>query len=202
MLHLKNESGLELHPQKKIIKAGEYAAYLQAHAIIDEAKKQAQDILNKAQEAFEAERKKGLELGMIEGKEKISEHMLDTISKTVKSLESFEEQVVDLVMRALKRIIGEMDDKELIKRVVQQAISMVRNQKRVTLKASPNDAKHLHEELDSILKKFPGVDYIDIIPDDRIVDGSCMLETDIGVVDARIDVQLEAIEKSLKKSIR
>lgn len=202
MLYLKNESGLELLPNKKIIKAQEYSAYVDAHAIIDEAKQQAQAILSKAQDAFEAERKKGMEIGMIEGKEKISEHMLDTISQTVRSLETFEEQVVELVMRALKRIIGEMDDKELVKRVVEQAISMVRNQKRVTLKASPNDAKYLQTEVDSILKKFPGVDYIDVIADERITEGSCMLETDIGVVDARIDIQLEAIQKSLMKSIK
>ena len=39
------------------------------------------------------------------------------------------------------------------------------------------------------------------IADSRLSDGGCILETDVGVVDASIDVQLQAIENSLSKSL-
>ncbi len=202
MLHVKIAEGTHLLPEKKIIKALEYAQYVEYHSLIAEAKAKAEAILAGAQKAFDEERKKGFAKGEEEGKAKLAEHMLESIDKSIRNLEAFEEQVIDIVMKALNRILGEMEDKDKITRVVKQSLALGRNQKRVALKVNPSDARILEAEVDEVLKSFPGIGYIDIIADGRIPAGSCMLETDIGVVDARLDVQVEAIRKSLTKSIK
>ncbi len=202
MLHVKIAEGTHLLPEKKIIKALEYAQYVEYHSLIAEAKAKAEAILAGAQKAFDEERKKGFAKGEEEGKAKLAEHMLESIDKSIRNLEAFEEQVIDIVMKAINRILGEMEDKDKITRVVKQSLALVRNQKRVALKVNPSDARILEAEVDEVLKSFPGIGYIDIIADGRIPAGSCMLETDIGVVDARLDVQVEAIRKSLTKSIK
>ncbi len=202
MLHVKTAEGTYLLPDTKIIKAAQYSQYMEYHGLINEAKAKAEAIIAGAQKAFDEERKKGFAKGEEEGKAKLAEHMMESISKSIHNLEAFEEQVIDIVMKALTRILGEMDDKEKITRVVKQSLALVRNQKRVALKVNPSDARILEAEVDEVLKSFPGIGYIDVIADNRIPVGSCMLETDIGVVDARLDVQVEAIRKSLTKSIK
>lgn len=202
MLHVKIAEGTHLLPEKKIVKALEYAQYVEYHSLIAEAKAKAEAIIAGAQKAFDEERKKGFTKGEEEGKAKLAEHMLESIDKSISNLEAFEEQVIDIVMKAINRILGEMEDKDKITRVVKQSLALVRNQKRVALKVNPSDARILEAEVDEVLKSFPGIGYIDIIADGRIPAGSCMLETDIGVVDARLDVQVEAIRKSLTKSIK
>lgn len=202
MLHVKIAEGTHLLPEKKIVKALEYAQYVEYHSLIAEAKAKAEAIIAGAQKAFDEERKKGFAKGEEEGKAKLAEHMLESIDKSISNLEAFEEQVIDIVMKAINRILGEMEDKDKITRVVKQSLALVRNQKRVALKVNPSDARILEAEVDEVLKSFPGIGYIDIIADGRIPAGSCMLETDIGVVDARLDVQVEAIRKSLTKSIK
>lgn len=202
MLHVNTAEGTHLLPEKKIVKALEYAQYVEYHSLIAEAKAKAEAIIAGAQKAFDAERKKGFAKGEEEGKAKLAEHMLESMDKSIRNLEAFEEQVIDIVMKAINRILGEMEDKDKITRVVKQSLALVRNQKRVALKVNPSDARILEAEVDEVLKNFPGIGYIDIIADGRIPTGSCMLETDIGVVDARLDVQVEAIRKSLTKSIK
>lgn len=201
MLHIKN-AGFEFHPKKKVIKASEYAAFLKGQEIIQFAEQEAARIREEAKQAYAEEKARGLEEGLQEGKQKISEHMMEAVSKTVKNIETFEGQLIDLVTSAVRKIIGDLDDSERITRVVKNALSMLRNEKKVTLRVSPGDATLLQERIDEILKDFPGIDYIDITTDNRIEKGNCTLVSDIGVVDVRIDLQLEAIKKSLSKSIR
>lgn len=202
MFHLKHEPGLSLTPTKKILKAKEYGAFVQAQEIIALAKEEAAAIKQKAQEDYEAEKKRGFKEGMLEGKEKISEHMVTSVATTVQQLESFEGEVIEIVMNAVKRIIGELDDTERISRVVKKALAVVRNQKKIILRVHPKDSERLQKQLDTILEDFPGIAFLDITPDSRMKEGDCMLETDIGSVDARIAVQLEAIKKSLINAVK
>ena len=41
-----------------------------------------------------------------------------------------------------------------------------------------------------------------VLPDDRLAEDGCVLETEIGVVDASIQTQLRAIEKALINSLK
>jgi type III secretion protein L len=95
-----------------------------------------------------------------------------------------------------------MDDRTLVRKVVKNALTVVRNQKQVTLRVSPGQAEDVKESLNSILADFPGIGFIDVMGDGRIKPGGCILETEIGVVDASVDIQLEAIQQSLEKKFQ
>lgn len=201
MLYLE-EDKFHIDPDKQILKSEEYAEYLEAGQVIEVAKKRAEQILEEAKEAYEEERKRGFAQGMEEGNEKISSLMIDTIDKTVKNFEEFENDVIEVVVQALKKILGELDKQDLIRRVVSSALETVRSQKKVTLLVSPNQVQLMRDELNDILAQFPTISFIDVASDRRIEDGGCILETEMGVVDATIEVQLRAIKNSLTKAIK
>lgn len=201
MFYLK-ENNLHIDPDKKILKADEYALYLEAQEIIAKAKEKGAGIIKKAKQVFEDEKKRGFNEGMETGNTKISEVLIETVDKTVKNFEYFENEIIDVVDKALKKILGQINKKDLITRVVKNALEAVRNQKKVTLFVSANDAVLIRKQLDKILSEFPGIHYIDIEIDQRLSPGGCRLETEIGVVDATLEVQLEAIKKSLTKVIK
>jgi len=201
MFYLK-EDHLHIDPDKKILKADEYALYLEAEEIITKAKEKAARIIQESKQVFEDEKKRGFKEGMDEGNKKVSEVLIETVDKTVKNFEHFENEIIDIVDKALKKILGKIDEKDLIVRVVKNALEAVRNQKKVTLFVAANDATLIRDQLDEILSEFPGINYIDIEVDQRLSPGGCRLETEIGVVDATLEVQLEAIKKSLTKMIK
>ena len=201
MLFLK-PGGIQFPPEKKVIKAKEYLVFMEAEKVIEKALEEAQRIVDEARKAYEAEKKKGYQAGLLEGKMTISQQMIDTVTSTVSYLASVEEKVSDIVIAALRKIIGEMDDKELVLKVVKNALALVRNEKQVTLRVSPKQVQTVKESLNQILADFPTIHFIDVMGDGRLKEGGCILSTEIGVVDASVEVQLEAIRRSLSKKLK
>lgn len=188
-----------LVPDKKVIPAGEYQAYLDAEAIIVEAKKQAEQIIAAAHEEFEVQKKEGFEEGVMEAKLEMAEKMIDSVAKSVDYFQGLEGKLTDLVVKALRKVVGEMDQRERIVAVVRNSLAVARNEQKVMVRVCPEEVPFLQESLTEIMRAYPTINFIDIVPDGRLNPGGCILETDIGIVDASIDVQLKVIEKSLSK---
>ena len=97
---------------------------------------------------------------------------------------------------------GELDDETLILRIVKNALKVARNQKQVTVRVSPDQVAVVQENLGPILADFPATGFIDVTADSRIKTNGCIVESDVGVVDASIEVQLAAMKRSLMKNIK
>ncbi len=201
MLYLK-EKAYEIDPAKKILKAEDYSTYLKGLEMIALAKEQAAKIIEDAKQAFEDEKKRGFNEGMEAGNQKISEVMIEAAARSVENFEEFENDVMEVVSDALRKILGEFDNRELVSRVVKNALATVRNQKKVTVIVNPADAEIVREKIKELLALYPGITTIDILTDARVHTGGCKIETEIGVVDASLDVQLAAIKNSLAKVIK
>ncbi len=193
---------IDIHPDTKIIKAEEYSKLVEAEKLLEEARREAENILETAKAAYEEEKRKGYEDGLREGQRKIAEKMLETVHKTVDYLASAEETMCSLVIGAIKKIIGDMDDKEVVTRVVKNALAMVRNQKQVVLKVAPEDLETVQSRLNEIMGNFPSIGFVEVVADSRLKKNSCVLESEMGIIDASVDVQLKAIENALQRTIK
>ncbi|MDR2806677.1 MAG: HrpE/YscL family type III secretion apparatus protein [Puniceicoccales bacterium] len=166
-------------------------------AILDEAMAKRQQIFEEAKKYYESEAKRGYEKGYATGKAQMTQQLIEIAGKSSNDFKQLENSIVSLVLKALRRIIGDFDQGELIVRVVRQALKMVKNQREAILKISPQDSQAVRDRLNEILADG-FVDYLEITPDSRLAPGTCILETDIGVIDASLEVQLEAIENAFK----
>ena len=200
MLQIKKE--YQVLPDQKIVKADDYAAFVDSQTIISNAQAEADEILEDAKRVFEEEKVKGYEQGLKEGEKKSTAHLIKYLSKTVDSFEKFEEKILDVVMKALRQIMGEMDDKELVKKIVKKALNLARSQKQMVLRVAPSQAEYMRGEIDSILKDYPGINFVDVREDARLTEGDCIVDTDLGVIDGRIDTQLEVLRTTFKDLIK
>ena len=191
----------ELHPDQKVIKAAELTVFREAEAIVAQANKERDAILEQAKIDHEAEKVRGFDEGMLEAKIQISEQMITTVEKSVSYLEGIERSLVDIVLSAVRNIIGEIDDHDRIKSVVRKVLATARDQKRVTLRVSRSDEDSVKADLDNILRDFPGISFIDIDADPRLHQGDCILETDIGVVEATLESQIQSVKTALTKNL-
>src|SRR5262249_11124865 len=111
-----------------------------------------------------------------------------------------EETVASLVMLALEQMIGAMDDRELLMKVVRRALSVVRERGRVTIRIHPDRVGYVEEQLGVGDGGATGR-VIEVVADPLLGHRDCILETELGIIDASIDVQLEAIRKSLLHAV-
>ena len=58
------------------------------------------------------------------------------------------------------------------------------------------------EKIREITADFPTIGIIDIEADPRLDTGGCIMESDIGVVDATVEVQIAALRSSMMKSFK
>src|SRR5690606_30996739 len=192
---------VELDPAARVLRAADYAALIQAQALIDEAHAQADAILAGAQDAFEAERRRGYEDGKQEALLDQAEKMIETVGRTVDYFAGVENEMVDLVMSAVRKVIDGFDDREKVMIVVRNVLAVVRNQKQMTLRLHPDDVETVRARINDILAAYPGVGYLDLLADARLAQGACILESEIGMVEASLEGQIAALQNAFQRTL-
>lgn len=190
-----------LIPQGRILRARDNKALFSSKRLIEEAKQQAADIMEKAQQERAIELKRGYDEGMEDAQLQAAETMIENVSRTIDYLSNVEQQMVDLVMESVRKIFMEFHDEERAIIVVRNALSVVRNQKQMVLRIAPDKVDLVRERMNEILAQFPGIGYIDIVSDGRLQADSCILETGIGIVEASLEGQLSALENVFRKTL-
>lgn len=188
-----------IDPSRKIIRFAEVAALNDAQRMLAAANAQAEAIVSQAHAAFEAERQRGYEEGVEEAKLEQAEQMIENVSRTIDYFGKVESRMVELVMQALRKIISDFSDEERVLMTVKNVLSVVRNQKQMTLRLNPNQVDMVKARVNDLLANYPGVGYLDIVADSRLKPDSCILESDIGLVEASMEGQLDALKNAFTK---
>jgi len=186
-------------PGQRVLRRADMAALADAQAMLASAGAQADAILAGAQAACEAERQRGYADGLAQAQMEQIEKMIDTSSRTIEYFAKMENDMVQLVMSAVRKIVSDFDDTQRVLIVVKNALSVVRNQKQMTLRLPPREVEVVRARINDLLAAYPGVGYLDIVPDGRLAPQSCILESEIGLVEASIEGQIAALETAFKK---
>lgn len=190
---------LGIDDRRKVLRAGELRALRTAEQAVATANAQAEQIVAQARDIYEAERRRGYEEGQEQARLEQAEQMIENISRNVEYFGKVEGRMVDLVMEAVQKIIAEFDDRDRVLITVRNVLAVVRNQKQMTLRLAPPQVEVVKSRVNELLAEYPGVGYLDIIADNRLKGDACILESDIGLVEASIEGQLGALRKAFHK---
>jgi len=196
-----NTDSLQPAAGTKIVKAAELGQLYEASALLDAARQKAADMERAALEAYEEKKREGYADGLEEGKLEHAEKMMETIISSVEFIEGIESTLVNVVNQAIRKIIGEMEDKERIVAIVRNALNVVRGQQKVTVRVAPADEAAVLEAMAG-MTAGGGNSFMTVIADARLERDSCILESELGVVDASLSTQLRALENAFKSKIQ
>lgn len=192
-------------------------AQAEAEKIVGDTKQEAKALLEKVQkEGYDAGYKEGKEQGIKDGKEKIEDELAEIVrqanEKARKTLRDAKEQTADyfieaeddivkIVIMAVEKILPQhfLDAPQVILPVVREAISHVRDQKELTIHVEPYSYDLIlmaRPEFKSMLTD--GTATIEIVSDDALKPGDCVIETPNGGVDARLSTQIGLLKRAVK----
>lgn len=186
-------------PGQRIVRAADVAVWADAQALLESARHQADEIVAQAHTQLEAERQRGYEQGLAQARMEQVDKMIETVSQTIDYLAQVEGDMVNLVTTAVRKIVEGFDDHERVVMVVKSALTVVRNQKQMTLRLHPQQVDVVRSRTNELLSGFPGVGYLDIVADGRLTLDSCILESEIGLVEASVEGQIKAINAAFQK---
>lgn len=192
-------------PQSGVVRKEELQANTKAGKIIEEAQREAekikleaQKLLAKVEKEMEEAKKRGLEEGRAEGVETFTQKIFELKDLREKFLAEAEPEVTKLVLAIAEKVIGDLAirQKEAITTIIRQAIERSLGD-RIVVRLHPDDWKRIKEEEKEFKERLDKTKHLYFKEDDTIQPGGCVVETEIGTIDAQLETQLKAIRKAL-----
>lgn len=172
-------------------------------ALVADAAVEAQAILERAHAQAEILRARGLaeghEEGRNEGRAELAAKLLELAQERERMLSALEPQAIEIAMQATKRIVHQelVTRPEAMREIVTPLLQRLRRAERVTLRVHPDDQDALATWLDSLRASGTLTSPPELQSDPTLSRGSCVVISDIGSLDARVETQLQALARAL-----
>jgi type III secretion protein L len=198
---LKPVRALAVHvrPGSTVLRADELQVLADGQQAIAAAAAQADLVLGQAQAAYEAEKRRGYAEGQEAARLDAAERLIENVARQVEFFSGLEGRMVDLVMNAVRTVIHGYDERERIFMTVRNVLAVARSQKQVTVRLAPAEVAAVRERIDTLKQEFPGIDVIEVVPDHRLEGDACVLETEVGVVEASLETQMKALRQAFER---
>ena len=179
-------------------------AKIEAAKIIESANAEAEMIRN---EAYEMARKKGYEAGYNQGLQE-TEQLKDDVRnqgemiateyyQKMEELEPFlVEKIADLMEYVFR--VQFSTSRAMIMYILSGVLGKINISKEFAIHVSSEDVAVVKANHAKILAMVPNVLSVEIIEDPTLVKNQCLIETDGGVFDCSLDVQMDKLIKSIK----
>jgi flagellar assembly protein FliH len=185
---------------------------LSAVSSLDEVKTEAAQIVaesrKKAAAFKKAAEEEGREAGLREGKKEVAgrmEEALGALNQAVKQrkkiIKDAEHEILRLSIKVAEQIIrSEVSlHRDVCLNIVAEAIGRVSDREQIILKVSREDLEQVKRYKDRIAGLIDGVKNFSILEDPAVETGGCVIETNLGYVDARIATKLSVMQDALFK---
>lgn len=163
----------------------------------------------KIQEAYEKGFSDGQEVASNFFKEDMKKHQtwvrqFDTVSRSLrteysKEMKNLEEMIISLGMLAAKHILQHevSGNSNIIIEQVKKAIAELDDEIIFKIFVNPDDYEILNEVKSELLSSPEAAEKIEILRDEKVEPGGCLLVTSSGIIDARMRTQLAMIKNKL-----
>jgi flagellar assembly protein FliH len=107
--------------------------------------------------------------------------------------------VLDIARQVIKTEVTQ--NPEVVGSVLRNALRRVTDKDHVRIRVSVGDAPAVREMRDDLLSLLDGIKNLEILDDRRVGDGGCVVETNAGTIDAKIETQIAEVERALSNAI-
>ena len=182
----------------KILKHQVLKAEEKAAEILQKAHEKADEAVEKAAAEAENIRREAYKKGREEAAQELLENILAAREQRSQALHEIEGEVLKLAIKIAEKIIGrEVETDETVRgEIVLTALRQARQQEMLTVRVNAADLP-LVEKMRGKIDSFGRAQYLDVIADQSVGAGGCLIESASGTIDARLETQLRVLEKAM-----
>lgn len=195
---------VKLAADTKIIPADSFSTLLNASDILSkiqsEAEQYRQQVIKECEQIKENAFKEGYEAGFQEWAQQLV-HLEKEVEKA--HLES-QQSVIPVALKAAKKIVGKEIElsPETIADIVSINLKAVAQHKKITIYVNPGDFQALDKNKGRLRDIFESLESFSIRPREDINPGGCIIETEIGIINAQIEHRWDILEKAFEALIK
>jgi flagellar assembly protein FliH len=178
----------------------------EAEKMIKEAELKVSEIEHEAyKKGYDAGREEGYKEGQAEVMRLIDR--LGTVVSTAVDIRddiirSSEKLMVEMILMIARKVIKDeiVERREVVINNIKEAIKRVKDRDRIDIRVNFADLDMTTAHKDELIRMMESLKKVNIYEDSRVERGGCIIETDVGAIDARISSQLDAIEEAIRNT--
>lgn len=194
------KSGSGGNVRRAIVDADVFDAKLEGDRLLGEARAQAERELAAAHEEAERIRRKAEAEGRERGLAAVTELLVGARAAAARARAGAEAELRTLAVRIAEKILGRelKSDPAAVIDVAAAALRHAGEPRELVVRCAPDDLAALERGKPRLLERSRAAQAVRFVADERVARGGCIIETELGIVDARLSTQLDAIEKALR----
>lgn len=191
-------------PKTRIIPAKELSSLLNASEILNHIKADVEkhhlEIAKESEKVKEHARQEGFE----EGFKEWAEHIARLEQEIVNVRQDLEKTVLSIALRAAKKIVGreiELSEKTIID-IVSVSLKAVSQHKKIIIYVNKKDLEILEKYKTQLKELFEHLESLSIREKKEIEPGDCIIETEGGIINARMENKWKVLEEAFQTLMR
>jgi flagellar assembly protein FliH len=186
---------------RRRISGQEWQAGERAAALLADARAEAAALLRDAERELAQRRAAADRDGHAEGVARAAVTLLEAQARRDRWLAAAEPEVVELGLEVARRLLGRelALDAAAVRGCAVEALAAARGRHRACLRLHPAAAEALRGE-GGALGAVAGLASLELVADPGLSPGDALVETEVGGVDGRLEVRLEAFRRALAEA--
>lgn len=187
----------------KILKAVPAAGQIVRQQVLSAAE-QAERMLAEAHAARDQIRAEAWRAGYAEGLGEWEATLEGARAQAERYRKNCQADFVRLAIRIAGKILGEelQTSPERVVAIVGEALKSVTRERALTIRVAPGAAAVLTPHLAKLRERLPQDCSVRVAESAEIAEGGCMIVSELGAIDARVEVQLEMLERALLHEVQ
>lgn len=191
---------LQILSERKVLKQAEYSALLDASSLLSTAQAEGARILREAQDIYETKLREGHVRGVEQGKREHAEKAYAEALNAARTLDGLRETMAEIVVKAVRAIVGQIDAKAMFETALRRIDALVRDEAFLVVRVAPVCRDAVTEAIEHVWPERKAQP-IRIVTESGLREDQCIVETPSGMIDAGLDVQIDALRTALRQRV-
>ena len=191
---------LQLLSERKVFKEAEYAALLDAAAVLEVARGEAARVTAQAQRDAALALEQGRTEGLRQAQADYAQRLAADALATQRQLQALRSAMAQIVVRALGQFMADVDPARLLEAALRRVDGLLRAEPFVALRVAPAQEDGLRRALAALGQDAGWALAAAVSADPTLADGACVVATASGTLEIGVDAQLEAFRKAVESA--
>jgi type III secretion protein L len=192
-----------LIPSPKVLKREVYEATRDARDVVTVAQERARQIIEEAERQRDAIREQARQEGIEQGLTEWNRILNQARQRSEELVKGWEDTMLRLSIRVAEKIVGEQLrlHPDTIVEIVREVLKNIRPGKHLSIQVNQAEAPQVRARIDRLKEALGSSSEIEIVASASVPPGGCVIESELGIIDARLETQLKCLEDALVRGV-
>lgn len=191
-------------PGTKIIPAESFSTLLEASDVLEQIQKDVDQYRLEVAKECEQLKENAQKEGYDEGFKKWAEHLARLENEINLVHKEIQQMIIPVALKAAKKIVGREVElsEDIIVDIVASNLKAVSQHKKVTIYVNRKELDVLEQNRPRLRELFESLESLAIRERNDIAPGGCVIETEVGIINAQMDHRWYILEKAFESLLK